>query len=304
MAEPPLPEPRVAQEWLDAMLLIRSFEERAGELYAAGEIAGFLHLAAGEEATIVGSVRALRATDPLASTYRAHAHALARGSDPGRVMAELLGRIDGLCGGRGGAMHVADPARGFMGGWGIVGGHLPITAGFALAADVLGRDDVALAHFGDGAAQQGMFAETLNLAALWGLPVVFLATNNTTRPAHTPAERHPDAADLLARGRGMGIEGLRCDGTDVVDVHVTVAEAVARARHERRPMLVEARTRRDADAIGALAERLAGEGLLGPEARGALEARVRGTVDAAVAFARASPEPDPATLYDHAGGTP
>lgn len=299
MDERPLPEPRIAQEWLAAMLLIRSFEERASELYSAGEIAGFLHLATGEEATIVGSVRALRATDPLASTYRAHAHALACGSDPGRVMAELLGRADGLCGGRGGSMHIADAERGFLGGWGIVGGHLPITAGFALAADVLGRDDVALAHFGDGAAQQGMFAETLNLAALWGLPVVFLATNNTARPAQAPPERHPDAADLLDRARGMGIAGRRCDGTDVLDVHATVAEAVARARHERRPMLVEARTRRDADAITPLAERLAAAGALDPEAHAALEARARAAVDAAVAFARASPEPDPATLYDH-----
>jgi pyruvate dehydrogenase E1 component alpha subunit len=299
MAEPPLPEPRVAQEWLEAMLLLRIFEERAGELYTSGEIGGFLHLAAGEEATIVGSVRALRATDPLASTYRAHAHALARGSDPGRVMAELLGRVDGLCGGRGGALHIADVARGFLGGWGIVGGHLPITAGFALAADVLGRDDVALAHFGDGAAQQGMFAETLNLAALWGLPVVFLATNNQARPAHTPPERHPDAADLLDRARGMGIAGLRCDGADVVDVQATVAEAVERARAERRPMLVEARTRRGADPIAPLAERLAVAGVLDPAARVVVEARVRDTVDAAVAFARASPEPDPATLHDH-----
>jgi pyruvate dehydrogenase E1 component alpha subunit len=299
MAERPLPEPRVAQEWLEAMLLIRVLEERAGELYNGGEIAGFLHLAAGEEATIVGSVRALRATDPLASTYRAHAHALARGSDPGRVMAELLGRVDGLCGGRGGAMHLADVARGFMGGWGIVGGHLPVTAGFALAADVLGRDDVALAHFGDGAAQQGMFAETLNLAALWGLPVVFLATHNEARPAHTPPERHPDAADLLDRARAMGVAGLRCDGTDVVDVQATVAEAAARARTERRPMLVEARTRRDADPIGRLAERLTAESVLDAAARVIIEARVRDTVDAAVAFARASPEPDPAALYHH-----
>ena len=299
MAEPSLPDPGVAQEWLEAMLLLRRFEERAGELYAAGEIAGFLHLAAGEEATIVGAVRALSDEDPLASTFRAHAHALARGSDPGRVMAELLGRADGLCGGRGGALHIADVQRRFMGGYGIVGGHLPIAAGFALSADVLGRDEVALAHFGDGAAQQGMFSETLNLAALWNLPVVFLATNNQARPAHTPPERHPDAADLLDRARGLGIEGRRCDGGDVVAVHATVAEALRTARRRRRPVLVEALTRRDADPVAPFARRLVVAGLLTPDAPAALEARARDRVEAAIAFARASPEPAPETLYDH-----
>jgi len=302
MAEPLLPDPRVAQEWLEAMLLLRRFEERAGELYAAGEIAGFLHPWAGEEATIVGSVRALRDQDRLASTFRAPAHALARGSDPGRVMAELLGRVDGLCGGRGGAMHVTDVARNFMGGFGIVGGHLPITAGFVLAADVLGREDeVALAHFGDGAAQQGMFAETLNLAALWSLPVVFLATNNQARPAHTPPERHADAADLLERAKGMGVGGLRCDGTDVVDVHATVAKAIRKALKRRRPILVEALTRRGHDPVTPFADRLVATGALGATARGALEARVRDRVEAAVAFARASPEPEPATLLEVPG---
>ena len=281
------------------MLLLRRFEERAGELYAAGEIAGFLHLATGEEATIIGSVRALREQDRLASTYRAHAHALARGSDPGRVMAELLGRADGLCGGRGGAMHVADVPRRFMGGFGIVGGHLPITAGFALSADVLGRDEVALAHFGAGAAQQGMFSETLNLAALWNLPVVFLATDNQARPAHTPAERHADAADLLDRARGLGIAGLRCDGADVVATHAAVGEAVRRAREERRPILVEAQTRRDVDPVAPFAQRLVAAGVLDADTAIALAAEAADRVEAAVAFARASPEPAPATLHDH-----
>jgi pyruvate dehydrogenase E1 component alpha subunit len=299
MAEPSLPDPVVAQEWLAAMLLIRRFEERAGELYAAGEIAGFLHRAAGEEATIVGSVRALREQDRLVSTFRAPAHALARGSDPGRVMAELLGRAAGLSGGRGGALHVADVERRFMGGFGIVGGHLPLAAGFALSADVLGRDEVALAHFGDGAAQQGMFAETLNLAALWGLPVVFLATNNQARPAHMPAERHPDAADLLDRGLGLGVRGLRCDGGDVVAVQATVARAIRRARKKRRPILVEALTRRDADPVAPFAQRLLDAGVLSAGELAALERTAGDRVEAAVAFARAAPEPAPDTLLDH-----
>ena len=137
-ANPALPEPDVAREWLATMLLIRRFEERAGEMYAKAKVGGFLHLAIGEEATIVGSTRALRDQDYLISTYRSHGHTLARGSDPNRVMAELFGRVDGLCRGRGGSMHMFDLEKRFMGGYGIVGGNLPIAAGLGLASDDLG----------------------------------------------------------------------------------------------------------------------------------------------------------------------
>src|SRR5918993_4782190 len=136
-ANPTLPEPDVAREWLATMLLIRRFEERAGEMYAKAKVGGFLHLAIGEEATIVGAVRAMRDEDYLISTYRSHGHALARGSQPPRVMAELFGRETGLCGGRGGSMHMFDLERRFMGGYGIVGGNLPLAAGIALAGDYL-----------------------------------------------------------------------------------------------------------------------------------------------------------------------
>src|SRR6201997_248527 len=157
---PTLPASDVAREWLQTMMLIRRFEERAGEMYARAKIGGFLHLSIGEEATIVGSARALRDSDYLISTYRSHGHALVRGTPPEKVMAELFGRTDGCCGGHGGSMHMFDMQRRFLGGYGIVGGNLPIAAGIALARDQLGADDVTLCVFGDGASNQGTFGET------------------------------------------------------------------------------------------------------------------------------------------------
>src|ERR671933_173715 len=166
-----LPDPDAAREWLEAMALIRRFEERAGEMYAKAKIGGFLHLA-------IGAVRAMRDEDYLISTYRSHGHALSRGCDPKRVMTELFGREDGVSRGRGGSMHMFDIERRFMGGYGIVGGNLPLAGGIALASDYNGTDEVTVCVFGDGAANQGTFGETLNLAALWHLPVVFMVTNN------------------------------------------------------------------------------------------------------------------------------
>src|SRR6059058_1977713 len=157
------PGPRPLPE---AMLLIRRFEERAGEMYAKAKVGGFLHLAIGEEATIIGAARAMRDQDYLVSTYRSHGHALARGTSPDAVMAELFGRVDGCSRGRGGSMHMFDLERRFMGGYGIVGGNLPIAAGIALSSDYRGTDEVTLCTFGDGASNQGTFGETLNLAAL------------------------------------------------------------------------------------------------------------------------------------------
>src|SRR5215208_3763455 len=242
-AQRELPEPDAAREWLESMMLIRRFEERAGEMYAKAKVGGFLHLAIGEEATIVGAVRAMRDEDYLISTYRSHGHALARGSDPDRVMAELFGREDGVSKGRGGSMHMFDLERRFMGGYGIVGGNLPLAGGIALASDYKGTDDVTLCVFGDGASNQGTFGETLNLAALWDLPVVFMVTNNQFGMG-TSLERHSAVTDLHKRGEGFGVPGLRCDGMDVLDTYNVTGEALRRAREERQPMLVEAITYR------------------------------------------------------------
>jgi pyruvate dehydrogenase E1 component alpha subunit len=314
-----LPEPAVAIEWLNTMMLIRRFEERAGEMYAKAKVGGFLHLAIGEEATIVGSTRALRDRDYLISTYRSHGHTLARGSDPSRVMAELFGRVDGLCKGRGGSMHMFDLERRFMGGYGIVGGNLPLAAGFALASDYLGTDDATLCQFGDGASNQGTFGETMNLAALWSLPVVFMITNNQFGMG-TSLERHSAVTDLLRKGEGFGVPGMRCDGMDVVDTYDVTTKALRIAREERRPVLVEAvtyrfrghsmadpeeyRTKeqvdqwRKRDPLAIFGDQLVDAGILDADERARMDAQTVERVDAAVAFADASPHPSPNALYD------
>ena len=212
------------------MLLIRRFEERAGEMYAKAKIGGFLHLCIGEEATVVGATQALRETDYLMSTYREHGQALARGTHPNAVMAELFGRKDGTSGGRGGSMHLFDGERRFLGGYGIVGGTLPLSAGVALAADYQGTEDVILSMMGDGATNQGTFGETMNLAALWKLPVVFLIINNQFGMG-TALHRHSAVTDLSRKSEGFGVPGTQCDGMDVLDVHSVVGDALTlRAR--------------------------------------------------------------------------
>jgi pyruvate dehydrogenase E1 component alpha subunit len=301
------------------MTLIRRFEERAGEMYARAKVGGFLHLSIGEEATIVGSTRALRENDYLVSTYRSHGYALARGTPPERVMAELFGRVDGCCGGHGGSMHMFDLSRRFMGGYGIVGGNLPIAAGIGLTSDYTGSDDVTLCTFGDGASNQGTFGETLNLAALWRLPVVFVVINNQFGMG-TSLARHSAVTDLQRKGESLGVPGMRCDGMDVLDTHAVIAEAVGRVRKDHRPVLVEAvtyrfrghsmadpeeyrskeevaqwRERDPIPAFGALLER---EGILDADGRERLDRETLASVDAAVAFAEDSPFPAPDSLYE------
>ncbi|HEY5344038.1 MAG TPA: pyruvate dehydrogenase (acetyl-transferring) E1 component subunit alpha [Solirubrobacteraceae bacterium] len=314
-----LPEPETAIEWLETMTSIRRFEERAGEMYARAKIGGFLHLSIGEEATIVGSTRALRESDYLVSTYRSHGYALARGTEPERVMAELFGRAGGCCGGHGGSMHMFDMKRRFMGGYGIVGGNLPIATGIALSSDYAETDEVTLCTFGDGASNQGTFGETLNLAALWRLPVVFVVINNQFGMG-TSLERHSAVTDLQRKGESLGVPGTRCDGMDVLDTYAVVAEAVERVREDRRPMLVEAVTYRfrghsvadpeeyrskeevahwrERDPIPAFGALLEGEGILDAEGREALDWEAVARVDAAVQFAEDSPFPAAESLYE------
>jgi pyruvate dehydrogenase E1 component alpha subunit len=301
------------------MLLIRRFEERAGEMYARAKVGGFLHLAIGEEATIVGSARALRAGDYLVSTYRSHGYALVRGTHPGSVMAELFGRVDGCSKGRGGSMHMFDAEHRFMGGYGIVGGNLPIAAGIALASDLKASDEATLCTLGDGACNQGTFGETMNLAALWRLPIVFLVTNNQYGMG-TALERHAAVTELRMRGEGFGVPGLRCDGMDVLDTYRVVAEALRAAREERRPTLVEAITYRyrghsmadpepyrskeqvaewrRRDPIALFKTRLEEHGVLGEEQYARMDAEAVLSIDEAVRFADASPFPAPESLYD------
>ncbi len=318
-AQRELPDRDAAREWLESMMLIRRFEERAGEMYAKAKVGGFLHLAIGEEATIVGAVRAMRDEDYLISTYRSHGHALSRGADPDKVMAELFGRESGVSHGRGGSMHMFDLENRFMGGYGIVGGNLPLSAGMALSSDYRGTEEVTLCVFGDGAANQGTFGETLNLAALWKLPVVFMVTNNQFGMG-TALERHSAVTDLHRRGEGFGVPGMRCDGMDVLDTYTVIGEALKQAREERQPVLVEAityrfrghsmadpeeyRTKeqvaewRKKDPIQVFARKLEEEGVLEEGEADKLDEAVVKVVDDAVRFADKAAFPPPESLYD------
>ncbi|HEV2999666.1 MAG TPA: pyruvate dehydrogenase (acetyl-transferring) E1 component subunit alpha [Solirubrobacteraceae bacterium] len=315
-----LPERETARDWLRQMMLIRRFEERAGQMYAKAKVGGFLHLAIGEEATIVGAVRALHDEDYLISTYRSHGHALARGTSPNNVMAELFGKVDGTSGGRGGSMHIFDAERRFMGGYGIVGGNLPLGAGLALASDYRGTDEVTLCVFGDGASNQGTFGETMNLAALWKLPIVFMVTNNQFGMG-TALDRHSAVTDLKVKGESFGVPGVECDGMDVMDTYRVTCEAVRRAREEHQPILIEAETYRfrghsmadpeeyrtkeqveewrKKDPIETFAKRLEDEGMLEEGERERMDEEVVAEIDRAVQFADESEFPTPESLYEH-----
>ncbi len=262
----------------------------------------------------------MRDDDYLISTYRSHGHALARGTAPGAVMAELFGRETGCSKGRGGSMHMFDLEKRFMGGYGIVGGNLPIGAGLALASDYKGTDEATLCVFGDGASNQGTFGETLNLAALWKLPIVFMVTNNQFGMG-TAIERHSAQTDLFRRGDGYGVPGMRCDGMDVLDTHHVIGDALRQAREQRQPVLVEAitylfrghsmadpeeyRTKeqveewRRRDPLQTFGGRLVTEGVMSQEDVDASDRRATAAVDEAVAFADDSPFPPPESLYDH-----
>jgi pyruvate dehydrogenase E1 component subunit alpha len=314
-----LPDKETCETVLAKMLLIRRFEERAGEMYAKAKIGGFLHLCIGEEATVVGGTQALRDTDYLMSTYREHGQALARGTEAKQVMAELFGRQTGCSKGRGGSMHLFDWDKRFLGGYGIVGGSLPLSAGVALANDYLETDDVILSMMGDGATNQGTFGETMNLAALWKLPVVFVIINNQFGMG-TALHRHSAVTDLSLKAEGFGVPGTRCDGMDVLDVHSVVTEALRCAREERRPQLVEAvtyryrghsmadpeeyRTKeeveewRERDPIKAFSDRLVAEKVLTKKDVERFDQEAIETVDEAVKFADESPFPDLDSLYD------
>jgi pyruvate dehydrogenase E1 component subunit alpha len=315
-----LPDADQSLRLLETMALIRRFEEEAGRQYQRAKAGGFLHLGIGEEATIVGTTSAMRPDDYLIGSYRTHGHAIARGTDPKHVMAELFGRVDGTSGGRGGSMHVFDGERRFMGGYGIVGGNLPLAAGIALSSDYRGTDEVTVCMFGDGASNTGNFGETMNLAALWSLPIVFILENNLYGMG-TSVERHSAVTDFSKKAEGLGVPGVRADGMDVLAMRETVAEHLRIAREDRRPTLVEAftyryrghsaadpevyRTKeeveewRKKDPIEAFADRLEDEGVLSSAERDELRERIERRIQEVVEFADASPEPPLDSLYDN-----
>jgi pyruvate dehydrogenase E1 component alpha subunit len=314
-----LPDAATCYQLLARMALIRRFEEEAGRQYQRAKAGGFLHLGIGEEATIVGTTSVMRDEDFLIGTYRTHGHAIARGTEPKRVMAELFGRVDGTSGGRGGSMHIFDAEKRFMGGYGIVGGNLPIAAGLALGSQYKGEDAVTVCMFGDGASNTGNFGETMNLAALWKLPVFFLVENNLYGMG-TSVERHSAQTDLSKKAEGYGISGTRIDGMDVLAVREAVAEGLRQAREEQRPTLLEAFTYRyrghsaadpevyrereeveewqAKDPIETFARRCIEAGVLGEREVQQLRDAAEVEVKAAVEFAEASPEPALETMYE------
>jgi pyruvate dehydrogenase E1 component alpha subunit len=230
-------------EYYRQMLAIRRMEEALAKAYSSRKFGGFLHLYIGQEAVAVGSIAALRPDDYVIATYREHAHAYAKGMSAKSIIAELFGKATGCSKGLGGSMHLFDAEKGFLGGYGIVGGHIPLAAGTAFASKYRGDGRVTLCFFGDGSVPQGAFHEGVALAALWRLPVVFICENNLYSMG-TPLYRSLSVADVSQKALAYGIARDRFDGEDVVRVRDRVAEAVRRARNESLPTLIEIRTYR------------------------------------------------------------
>ena len=303
-------------ELLRLMWLIRVFEERVGELTRADEVHGLVHLSIGQEGVAAGVCGQLRTDDVVYSSHRAHGHALAKGAPPERVLAELMGRVDGLCRGLGGSMHLVDVEHGFLGATGVVGGNVPLALGSALAARLLGGDQVAVVFFGDGAAQGGIFTESVNLATLWELPVILVCENNgfaefTPRSAHTNVERVSDAVTPY------GLARETVDGNDVLAVREAFGRFLQEGRSGKGPFLLECLTHRlrghyegdpqryrqalaeeewqGLDSILRLQRRGSDEGWLGKKAPAKLEREARARVEESEHVARSSPYP-PARL--------
>ena len=230
-------------EMYRSMQRIRQFETKTRDLALANELPGFVHVSIGEEASATGVCAALRKTDRITSNHRGHGHMLAKGGQLNRMMAELYGKRTGYCKGKGGSMHIVDYSLGILGANGIVGGGLPIATGSALAAVVTGKDDVTACFFGDGASNEGTFHESLNLAAVWKLPVVFVCENNGYGE-FTPMQTVTSVRDIAQRAHGYNIPGFIVDGNDVMEVFRFASEAVARARAGEGPTLLECKTYR------------------------------------------------------------
>jgi pyruvate dehydrogenase E1 component alpha subunit len=300
------------------MVLIRRFEERTGEMYTRAKIGGYCHLNLGEEATVVGAIEPLEARDYIFTNYREHGYALARGIDPGRIMAELFGKQTGVSRGRGGSMHLFDLRSRFMGGYAIVGGQIPLAVGAGLAITYRGLDEVVLCQLGDATTNVGAFHEGLNLAQLWKLPVVFLIVNNQYGMG-TTVERASAEPELYRRACSYRMASERVDGHDVLAVRDAMRRAVQRARQERLPTLLEAisfrqrghsvvdparyRTREEVeqglrqDPVASFRRQLLEAGVLDEAAAARLEAEIDHQVGEAVEFADQSPDPNPADLF-------
>jgi len=303
------------------MVLIRRFEEKAAQMYGMGKIGGFCHLYIGEEAVAVGAIAALREDDYVLSAYRDHGHALVKGIDPNKVMAELFGKVTGSSHGKGGSMHLFDATKHFLGGYAIVGGHVPIATGVAFATKYRGEDKVTLCFFGEGATNQGVFHEALNLAALWKLPIVYLCENNRYGMG-TSIERASAVWDVYQKACAYDMPRGLVDGMDVLAVYRGVSNAVKQARERHIPTLLEARTYRfrghsmsdpihghyrtkeeveeqkKHDPILLFGNTLKEEGVLTNTGIEEIEKLVKAIVDESVKYAEESPEPPLESIYE------
>jgi pyruvate dehydrogenase E1 component alpha subunit len=294
------------------MMAIRQFEETVKQEFAKGRIPGFVHLYAGEEAVATGICTALRPGDTITSTHRGHGHCIAKGCDLKGMMAEIYGKATGLCKGKGGSMHIADVSKGMLGANGIVGGGPPLACGAGLTSAVTGSGDVCVCFFGDGAAEQGTFHESANLAAIWKLPVIFVAENNGFAES-TPVHYHCAIENIAERAASYGIPGAVVDGMDVFAVYEAAQEAVKRAREGRGPSLLECKTyryhghfegdqqlykddeykntTRDRDPIKHFRTVVLDQGLLSSQDLDAIDKEVIAQIKDAVHFAETSPYP-------------
>ncbi len=304
------------------MLLYRRFEEKAEEAYAIGKIGGFCHLHIGQEGLAAGAIKPLRADDPVLTAYRDHTMAIAKGITPRAAMAELYGKATGCSGGRGGSMHLFDPSVHFMGGHGIVGGQIPLGAGLGWAIRYRGGDQVCVCFMGDAAVNQGAFLESLNMSAIWRLPVIYVVENNGYGMG--TAFSRVSVTDMEARSGAYGIPAHTINGQDVLETHRFFADLAETVRAGGGPQFVNALTYRfrghsmsdpvsgtyrskeeveahvtQQDPIMILRDRMMEAGLLTQEEIEAVDAEVRAICDDAADFADASPAPDPSTLYDH-----
>lgn len=304
------------------MLRVRLFDERAAKMLKRGQIPGTIHTSIGQEAQVVGACMALRKQDRIAGNHRSHGHPIGKGSALGPLMAELVGKADGVCKGKGGSMHLADYSVGSLGESGVTGSSIPIATGAALSAQVLKEDRVALSFFGDGAANQGVLYEALNLSVAWKLPVIYLCENN--HYALSTPSKTVTGGRISDRAHGFGLPGVLVeDGQDVLQVHEAVSQAVERARSGEGPTLVEVMTYRyrehaeglrlnvdyrDAaekehwvsrDPVTLFRKVLIERGVADEAAVTALEAEIAAEVDAAVKFSNASPYPDVRSAFEH-----
>lgn len=304
----------------EIMLTIRKFEERALRLFEENKLRGSVHLSIGQEAVAATVGAYLRTEDYITTTHRGHGHSIAKGATPNGAMAELMGKETGYCKGRGGSMHIADVDQGNLGANAIVGGGIPHAVGGALSAQMRGTDQVAVTFFGDGAANQGIFHESLNIAAIWNLPVIFICENNEY--AMTVASKDVTSVkDIATRAAAYDIPGEVVDGNDVFAVEKAFSKALKRAKEGKGPTLIEAKTYRweghwtgdpqvyrtrkeiqkwkEKDPILRFEKHLVDDGVLTQEKIDAKHTEVEQLIEEAVEFAMNSPEPDPATVLDN-----